>query len=496
MKNIKFNIISIGVLFLSVVSCNDILDETPDNRTTIDSAEKIAELLVAAYPEGAYAPFLEPMSDNAGDKSASAAEVRINEEMFFWKDLNDTDNDTPTNYWNRAYKAISQANQALLSIEELGGGAEFNALKGEALICRAYAHFMLVTIFSKEYNPATADTDLGIPYVLEPETVLLGDYQRGTVAEVYANIEKDLEEGLPLISDDYGVKAYHFTKAAANAFASRFYLSVGEWEKVITHSTLALSGGGAEVLRGWEAFYRTSTYSEQSSRYISSTVEPANLLLVSAPSTFARFHYTARYQLNTTKKNEIFPTYNGTNKQWSYAVYGSNDLYYNVPKFSEYFKVTNQAAGTGFAYVTFVLFTTDEAILNRAEAYAMLGQLQNATDDINTSYSVKTRSYSAATDKLTIENVQSRFPVTDNTLYTPFYTIPTESLPFINAILNIKRTIFYNEGMRWFDIKRLNMAVEHRDIFGNIYNLPKDDLRRQLQIPEAARSFGITQNPR
>ncbi|WP_405292093.1 RagB/SusD family nutrient uptake outer membrane protein [Algibacter sp. Ld11] len=501
MKNIKYNLIKTVAVFLMVSSCSDILDEAPDNRTTIDSAEKIGELLVGAYPDAAYVTFLEPMSDNAGDKGPSAETgidiaTTINERMFFWDDLNDTDSDTPTNYWNRAYKAIAQANQALVSIEELGGGSELDYLKGEALISRAYAHFMLVSIFSKAYNSSTASSDVGIPYISEPETVLLGEYDRGTVQEVYDKIRADIELGIPLVGDDYNVAAYHFTKKAANAFASRFYLNTGEWQKVINHSTLALTGGGASVLRDWENDYRPATYSQQIANYTSSNFEPANLLLVSAASLYDRYHYAARYQLNSDKRDEIFPGSNGTGQPWSYSVFGSGDLYYNIPKFQEYFKVTNQAAGTGEAYVAYVLLTTDEALLNRAEAYAMLGQLDNAVADINMSYSVKTRFYDAAFDELSAQDVQDRFAVTDNTLYTPFYSIPAESLAFVNAVLTIKRTIFYNDGLRWFDIKRHNMVVEHEDIFGNINTLPKGDNRRLLQIPEAAQSFGIPQNPR
>ncbi len=497
MKNIKFNIIKVSFALCLLSSCSNVLDETPDNRTTIDSAEKIAELLVEAYPEAGYAPFLEPMSDNAGDKSPSAGTsideaAMINEFMFFWQDLSITDQDAPTNYWNEAYEAISQANQALLSIEELGGSSDLDYLKGEALLCRAYAHFMLVSMFSKAYNPTTASTDLGIPYVTKPENVLLGEYERGTVESVYANIKADLEEGLPLITDDYNIKAYHFTKAAANAFAARFYLHTAEWLKVINHATLALGAGDASVLRDWENEYSPKTYSEQYTRFIDATLEPANLLMVSAYSLYGRFHYTARYQLNTTKRNEIFPSYNEAGLSWSYTVYGSNDLYYNIPKYDEYFKVTNQAAGTGIPYITYVLLTTDEAMLNRAEAYAMLGQYDNALNDINMSFSVKTSNYA----ELTEDDIRTAYAVTDTELYTPFYSISEEALPFVHAALKIKRTVFYNEGLRWFDIKRLNMEVEHVDFYGNSYVLPKDDNRRALQIPEAASSFGIEENPR
>ena len=85
---------------------------------------------------------------------------------------------------------------------------------------------MLVTLFSKVYDPATAASDPGIPYVTEPEKEILKKYERKTVDFVYQMIEKDLMEGYPLINDQiYGnAPRLHFNRRAAAAFASRFYL--------------------------------------------------------------------------------------------------------------------------------------------------------------------------------------------------------------------------------------------------------------------------------
>ena len=133
MKKINFKLIFGFTVVLGLISCSDVLDESPDNRTEINSLEKISELLVSAYPESTYIAFLEPLSDNAGDKSLSAEASDLNLMMFTWQDFFDDDNDTPTNYWNTAYEAISQANQALLSLEELG---ELDTpQRGEALLC-------------------------------------------------------------------------------------------------------------------------------------------------------------------------------------------------------------------------------------------------------------------------------------------------------------------------------------------------------------------------
>lgn len=496
----------LSLLLVLIFSCDDVLSEIPDNRTEIDSAEKISELLVGAYPEAGYVSFLEPMSDNADDKGpAATSDVRINEEMYFWRDLNDDDSDTPTNYWNNTYAAIAHANQALASIEELGGGEEFNAQKGEALLCRAYGHFMLVNIFSKRYNPDTANIDLGIPYVTEPETVLIKEYDRGTVAEVYQQIEQDIEDGLPLIENEYDVPIYHFTKEAANAFASRFYLHIGEWQKVVDHSNAALGNSVVSSLRDINGLYDQLPGAGIQFQYSSSTTEPANLLLVAGQSLYARgsFSGLARYQLTRSLQREILGI-SPLGIPWAYSLFTySGDIGLTLIKYNEYFRTTNQAAGIGFAFVTYMILTTDEVLLNRAEAYVMLQQYDNAVSDINLMFSTKTSGYSGANvlTSADIEDPSGNFVFTDANEYTPFYTIPANSQPYINLVLTMRQSIFYNEGLRWFDIKRHNIEVTHRitNVSGDAIDtvtLPKDDNRRAVQIPPDAQAFNIEANPR
>ena len=487
------------MILLVFTSCDDILDESPDNRTEIDSLDKISELLVNAYPQALYAPFLEPMSDNADDKSFSADQTDLNDFMYDWRDFFDDDEDTPTNYWNEVYEAISQANQALASLDELG---ETNVnQRGEALLCRAYGHYMLVNVFAKAYDPSTASSNLGIPYVTAPETTLLPKYSRNTIKEVYDNIRADLVEGLKYLGNDlnYSEPKFHFTTKAANAFASRFYLTVGEWDNVIKHSNIALgSGSGVENIRDYENDYRLAglSYSERSFRFTSS-IEPANLLLIVAESLYDRSHFRLRYQLSGDLARDLFFRGNAAGLRWSEGVFGQ-DLFYNVPKYDEYFRTTNQAAGIGNAYVQAPVLTTDETMFNRAEAYAMQGKLQLAVDDLNTLLSVKSQDYTSD-DALSIDNVNANFSI-DPEFYSPFYDISADALPMINVILSTKRAVHYNEGLRWFDVKRHNIEVVHeRDITPSVSEtlvLSKGDNRRALQIPTEAQSRGIMPNIR
>ncbi|PQJ80948.1 RagB/SusD family nutrient uptake outer membrane protein [Polaribacter porphyrae] len=482
------------VLFLT--QCDDYLSELPDDRTLIDTPDKISSLLVNAYPDGNYMMMAEFMSDNVGDTKNITNTNPLDMALYKWENTNLEDRDTPVSYWNSCYEAISQANQALQSIKELEGGFDLKAQKGEALIARAYAHFMLVSFWSKRYNPTTASTDLGVPYVLEPETVLIKEYKRNTIQEVYDFIEKDLVDGLQLVTNNYNKPKFHFNNEAAHAFASRFYLHKGDWDKVIEHSSKAISDG-SQIRNIGE--YRALSFSEQRQRYASVT-DNSNLLIVSTSSLYARTHSTSRFGLDPNGKlPELFgssETANPFNKRWSYPTfrYNSNGVRFRA-KFLEYFKVTNASAGIGLPFLGIVLFTKDEALLNRAEAYVMKKNYAGALSDLNIFLSFKTRGYNAATDNLTETIVKNKYPVVADE-FTPFYTIDATQTSYIKGIAEYKRREFYHEGLRWFDVKRFNLKVEHELEGSGTLTLNKDDNRRVLQIPASAIQFGLQQNPK
>ena len=126
---------------------------------------------------------------------------------------------------------------------------------------------MLVNVFAQHYNPAFAATDMGVAYVTEPEKEVFGHYERVSVKDTYDRIRKDLEEGLPLISNKaYGdTPKYHFTREAAQAFACRFYLYVGEWQKAIEAADEAL--GDNPTLRNWNEYIQMSTANREEKLY-------------------------------------------------------------------------------------------------------------------------------------------------------------------------------------------------------------------------------------
>lgn len=488
--------------------CDSFLNTVPDDRTVIDSPEKVKELLVSAYPQGQYMMFTEFMSDNAADKGTWRMSVypRRQEEAYFWQDASEESQDTPPFYWDGCYTAISAANHALEAIKELPSPEKYEAYRGEALVARAYAHFMLVNLWAEHYDPATAQTTLGVPYVTVPEKEALAIYERNTVAEVYKRIEDDLLLGLPLIKDNaYDAPKYHFNRAASNAFAARYYTWRGDnWGKVIEYATNVLGEGSAfaSQLRDYAANYTPiSSNSTQYSQRYTSADEPAILMLINASSIWWRSCGNGRYGMDIDIKKEIYDNkpFSGN---WEYADYGTAP-HYSRNKFTEYFKYAYPGASSGLPYVLCPALTVEELAFNRAEAYVMKKQYSEALTDINTFLSKRIKSYNASSHSLTLDKVNNYYgSIRNAALYpdlSPYYKaeLDGDQMNMLKCITDMRRKEFCQEGMRWFDIKRYHLEVVH-NMHGSVEKkvLSGNDPRRVLQIPGGALSYGMKPNPR
>lgn len=137
-------------------SCNDFLDTTPDSRIQVDNEDKVKALLTTAYPQATFVRATELASDNADDLNGdlNGNYDRFSEQCYRWQPVTESDNENPTMIWQDYYKAIASANHALAAMEKMGGATteKLRALKGEALLCRAYAHFVLTNVFCMNYS--------------------------------------------------------------------------------------------------------------------------------------------------------------------------------------------------------------------------------------------------------------------------------------------------------------------------------------------------------
>ncbi len=480
---------SLYISFFSILAfsgCKDYLDQAVDQRAELDTVEKVSELLATAYPQADYVTFTEAASDMAQDKGPSnTINDEVNRNPYFFQDVQAKDQGSPNLYWNACYAAIAAANHALEAIRTAPNPADYSAQRGEALMARAYAHFMLVTLFSKVYDPATASSDPGIPYVTAPGKVVMGQYERKTVAYVYEQIEKDINTGIGLINNNaYRVPKYHFTTAAAHAFATRFYLFKKDYNQVISHANQVFPGGNiATNLRPWVSVYSTLTANEGLAVYTKAT-ENANLLLVETQSLWARSYGAYRYGLSTDIVNYLYRSDNVTGARWVFPLYTQGADNWLILKFREHFVRTDANANIGFPYTIFPLFTAEEVLFNRAEANLELGNNEATRTDLNLYASYRIASYSAGTHGIT------------NTKLRNFYGTSNVKLGLLNALLDFKAAEFVHEGMRWFDIIRHKIPVQHPTVEGQVLTLSADDPRRVFQIPQEVTLAGVSQNPR
>jgi len=471
---------------VTLSGCEDYLAQPVDQRTQLNTVEKVSELLTTAYPQADYATFTEAMSDLALDKGLDAVvEDEKNENPYLFQEVPDRQQGSSDNYWSACYAAIAAANHALEAIQNAPNPNDYSAQRGEALVARAYAHFMLVTLFSKVYDPATAASDPGIPYVTTPERVVMGQYERKTVSYVYEQIEKDLIEGLPLITNSaYNSVKYHFNTAAAHAFATRFYLFKRDYQQVISHANQVFPGGNIGAnLRPWVSVYGNLSFLEGEAIYTQAT-QNANLLLVEAPSNWARSYYRYRYSLAYPVANYLFFSENVTGAPWAYTVLSAGGENIFVPKFREHFVREDINAEIGIPYTIFPLFTAEEVLFNRAEAYLETGNNEAAREDLETFASARIENYDARTHSISNSKLRN-FYGTSN---------PKEGL--MAALLDFKAAEFVHEGMRWFDILRHGLTVVHPTIEGQTVESAPGDPRRVLQIPQEAKLAGIELNPR
>lgn len=506
-------------------SCEDFLSKNPDERMELDTPEKMQMLLVSGYTQGNYALLGELSSDNFVDNNAPNASgqrynlgefERMDNEIFAWEPVVSSDQqDSPSNNWQGCYHAIACANQVLQRVAELeaeGRGNEVSAIKGEALLIRAYHHFLLANLFCMPYAGPEASRALqGIPYSTEPETTLNVVYDRGNLADTYDKIEADLLAGLPLINDEiYDQPKYHFNSTAANAFAARFYLFKREYDKCIQYADAALGTTAAPPMSMFNDIWaNTFSAPELIGQYWISVERQCNFMLIATVSNYA-LRPGNRYAINGDALNATLqssgPTWSGQHPCYSGKVYISVSQEYGsfFPNYYGLFEFTDKVAQIGYWRVVRTEFTTEETVLCRAEAKFYTGDIEGGVADlkawddsrqINTTTTVQP----PLTKELILGFYRDRDPGygivkplhIDEVCPSSKYKVTPDIEPYLQCVLHYRRLNNLGDGSRWFDIKRYGLELTHAIGASRVETLTVNDARRAFQLPSDVISAGM-----
>lgn len=474
------SVIAIIGITLMLNGCDDFLNTEPDNRLQLDDIEQVQALLVNAYPEGSWL-FTEWMTDNVG-LTPNDIFLPHMVEIYSFEDVTEKMQDTPTYYWTSAYRAIAHANQALDALDQLASADPDHekALRAEALICRSYAHFMLVNLFAKPYDPQTASSDLGIPYVKDIERELIVQYTRNSIAEVYELAEKDLLEGIELKQQSsekyYSAIKYHFNMNAVWGYASRFYLFKKDYQKCIEYSNKLLGAGYYPSFIKDFSKVNVGHPTRNAQRF--TAYDDASNLMLARIEVFAHPFYQIGYRLSFDIFNQIF-------FQDQSDVRGVQSFIGNQARTVVYLPKHHWAVkDNAFPYMIVTQFRGEEVFLNRLEALLLSGKTAEMEQQL--AQFVANR-YRATGETLAYEDFYREYTGT-------LYPNHTKNETLLKIILDERRREFVDEGLRWLDIRRhMLIPIQHEDINGVVHTLTEDKLT--MQIPADAISKGLEPNP-
>lgn len=357
--------------------------------------------------------------------------------------------------WDRAYYQVEVANvilDGLSKISRTTNPTEWDNVKGGALHLRARALYYLAQTFAPQYDPLTANTDLGIPVRssadVEAPTV------RSSVQVTYDRIIADLEEASRLlkVSPDFISDS---SKPAAYGFLARCYLTMGNYEKAFEYSDKYLQ--------------------------IHNDLLDFNSLDPTAAYPIPRYNVEVVQHLQTSLLYGTFLYIRSRVHTSLYSTYADDDLrrviFYRDMGSGEFGTYAYRGSYAG-GNPLFTGISTNEMYLIRAECHARLNRVSEAMSDLNTLLSTRW-----------VTNTYIEFTAAN----------PTEAL---DIILQERQKELVRRGLRWSDLRRLNKDSNYatkisRVVDGTEYSLEPNDPKYVLPIPDYVIKFsGIEQNPR
>jgi len=497
---LKIGIVAVGLV---VSACDSFLDEIPDNRVDLDTLDKAAQLLTNGYSV-ASPGFTDWMTDDV--QYTVGTTIRPSQLQIYTWDVVDNGGpdefDTPDFFWFQTYEAIAHANEVLAIIDELPvvtleDQQQKDAIEGEAKLIRAYSHFMLVNMFGEHINQNSGG-DLGVPYVTDPETTFIQQYERESVSRVYREIEDDLLDGLDLIDDTFFLNSgkYHFNRNAALAFASRFYLYQLDLQESLSYSNQLLGSNPEAFVRDMtsQTFLQAKSSITGYPQLYSSPDQSANLLLMRKLSLVQRTDFA--FASGNDFYGGLFaqnPLPGSTDERENPAFVKGLDLSGDQGlfpvRYESLFERSSLNSNVGTPYHIGIMFRGEEVLFNRIECNIYLNNLQAAIDDLNVLFRNR---YSGDYEDVTMASLRT---------FIESVFGPSDDISDLNVLFNVliieKRKEFIAQGMRWFDAKRWGLSMVHDLPDGSLISLQFGDPRWVMQLPNSAIQVGgLEPNPR
>lgn len=325
--------------------------------------------------------------------------------------------------WEFPYQQILYANIVLEGLNKLtptsATKADYDRIKGWALFVRGHALFNLVQHFAPAYEKQTASGLLGVPIRLEADVT--APSKRASLEETYQQILLDV-----LAATEYlpykvpGVDRNRPYKNAAQGLLARIYLSMGLYEESLKFADSALDYYGKLIDFSDLDTNSMAPIPQENDEVLFSCVpsDASSLLFAisrSIPRALADTVLFSLYHEDDLRKVILYRIMPTNNKPVFKASYTGNDKPF-----------------TGIA--------NDELYLTKAESLVRLGKYEEGMETLNKLLVTRWRPGS----------------------FQPYEVTDREDM--LDAVLTERRKELPFRGLRWMDLRRLNLIGETTQI--------------------------------
>jgi hypothetical protein len=436
LKNMKTIYLLLAVTLVMASCKKGFLDESPSNsvdattaiKTPNDLSDAVNGLYTAAKSAslfGQNVPILgDELADNIFVSSSNYGQFITENNYSFIATSGEA-----SGIWSQGYYTILQANRIIAA--PLAATPTVNQLKGEAYTWRALTYLTLVNYFATPYtlNP-NAD---GVPIVTVP-TYVTGPYvklARNTVSEVYNRIITDLDSAFLLLPSTPVAATYHATnsnyiaKYAAKAIEARAYLYKGDYAAARDAALTVVQNGGYTLAATATAFTSYWTSPSANTGKLETILELYNGVSGSVTGMADLYYQSGNGEMLATA--ELYSAYSATDLRKSLILNGirkgNSQPGLIVNKYSNLLNADKDE-------IKIIRYA--EVILTLAEGYARSGDEGNARTTLNQLLKLRDPAFAG-------------------------YTSSGQQL--LNDILAERRKELAFEGLRFFDLTRLNLVI-------------------------------------
>ncbi|GAB3413307.1 RagB/SusD family nutrient uptake outer membrane protein [Niabella aquatica] len=359
--------------------------------------------------------------------------------------------------WNFYYTLVSNANYILA--EELrlpGDKSVVNNIMAQAYAMRAYAYFQLIQSYQQTY--IGHQTSPGVPLYTEPTTSASEGKPRGTVEEVYTQINADINKAIELFAAK-GAQSHksHIDYYVAQAIKANVALVQNKWTEAAAAATEALSKSGLAMISGDDLYTGFNSVKAKNVMWGAEIIADQSTIY---SSFFSHMDASADRYAKSSRKciykwlYDQIPTADARKKWWNGATDGGTNVTkpYNQVKF----RYADVAADLG----DYIFMRAEEMQLVKAEALCHAEKYAEAKEALAALWKLRNPTgYQAALDQATLSK-----ELTMGSTGTP--------ITLMDYIILQRRIELWGEAERIFDILRLKTGFNRNAAGSNHSSKP------------------------